>query len=72
MTTEKIIEDLEKMEGINFSHYSAPKLCTKNARERLTALQTIVLGQAQDIHDLQMQTSAQAAIIERLKKEAQK
>ena len=67
MTTEKIIEDLKKMEGINFSHYSAPKLCTKNARERLKYLEAVVLGQAQDIHDLQMQASAQAAIIERLK-----
>lgn len=72
MTTEKIIEDLQRMEGINFSHYSAPKLCTKIARERLRALQAVVLGQAQDIHGLQMQTSAQAAIIERLKKEVQK
>jgi uncharacterized protein YdbL (DUF1318 family) len=39
MTDEQIIEDLEKMESTNFSHYSAPKLCTKNARERLKNLQ---------------------------------
>jgi hypothetical protein len=54
--TLEIIQDLEKMEGINYSHYSAPKLCTKDARDRLKKL-TVALenicnlpwGEAQDI-----------------------
>jgi hypothetical protein len=36
MTTEQIINELKKMEGIN---YSAPKICTKNARTRLEDLE---------------------------------
>jgi len=44
----------------------------KAAIDAIEYLQCIVNSQTQDIHDLQMQTSAQAAIIERLKKEVQK
>lgn len=44
----------------------------KAAIDAIEYLQCIVDSQSQDIHDLRMETSAQAAIIERLKKEVQK
>jgi hypothetical protein len=39
MTTQKIIKQLARMECVNYNHYSAPKLCTKAARDRLEELQ---------------------------------
>jgi hypothetical protein len=39
MTTHEIIEQLARMECINYNHYSAPRLCTKAARDRLEELQ---------------------------------
>ena len=37
-STQDIIEELKRMECINYSHYSAPKPCTKDARNRLEQL----------------------------------
>lgn len=39
MTTEDIIKSLEQIENTNYSHYSAPKICTMSARMRLQELQ---------------------------------
>ena len=38
-STWEIIEELKRMECVNYAHYSAPKLCTKDARDRLEELQ---------------------------------
>lgn len=38
-STQDIIEELKRMECINYSHYSTPTPCTKHARDRLNRLQ---------------------------------
>lgn len=38
-STIQIISELEQMERVQWGHYSAPKLCTKDARDRLNDLQ---------------------------------
>ena len=38
-TTQEIIEQLEQIENTDWSHYSATRLCTKDARDRLEELQ---------------------------------
>jgi hypothetical protein len=38
-STQDIIEELKRIEYTNYSHYSAPKPCTKDARNRLEEMQ---------------------------------
>jgi DNA-binding TFAR19-related protein (PDSD5 family) len=46
-STQEIIEELKRMECINYSHYSAPKICTKDARDRLEELLHIAREKSQ-------------------------
>ena len=41
-STIQIISELEQMERVQWGHYSAPRLCTKDARDKLHELQNEV------------------------------
>lgn len=50
-STIQIISELEQMERVQWGHYSAPKLCTKDARDKLEELQFLLNATEQHRND---------------------
>ena len=77
MTTHEIIEQLARMECVNYNHYSAPRLCTKAARDRLEELKkdnemlalAVCSGNPMQVEKMMQERDEARAEVERLKAE---
>ena len=68
-STIQIISELEQMERVQWGHYSAPELCTKDARLKLEELEFVVERKEQLIRDWESECRKAREEVNRLKQE---